>query len=342
MLTSEDIEQYDERSISSAVINRIMEGYGQAEVSGRQKHTFEEKELAPSHKIRSTHKIEFKHFIPIIMAMEDKTTDASLSFWFRVLDLDSDGLLSLHELSYFWTFQSDRLHQLLLSAQANWFKSSKPTSPPIGPTHTPISPLLGPTNTTNSTARNIDQYLSTADFFSVVSDLLTPHRDPEHPPILALKDLRGDRIATGIFLDLLFDLKKHADRQRRTTDARFRRRDEVWMHVEATCVDVLDDVEVLDDLDGQKIVRVKLSGWAKYCERSYRKLAGHAFAVASTSPYMSPQRSPRTAGGRSPKVRGLAPMSPKRAARIVDEIQRSPLSPEQRARMAARLFLESN
>jgi len=39
------------------------------------------------------------------MSEEDKTSDASVDYWFRCLDIDGDGYLSAYELEYFWEEQ---------------------------------------------------------------------------------------------------------------------------------------------------------------------------------------------------------------------------------------------
>ncbi len=47
-----------------------------------------------------------------ILSEEDKTTDASLDYWFRCCDLDGDGRLSPDELLYFYEEQLHRMECL--------------------------------------------------------------------------------------------------------------------------------------------------------------------------------------------------------------------------------------
>ena len=56
--------------------------------------------------------MNFNDFIYFIISEEDKTNDLSLEYWFRILDLDGDGILSPYELSIFFEQQSDKIQKL--------------------------------------------------------------------------------------------------------------------------------------------------------------------------------------------------------------------------------------
>lgn len=47
-----------------------------------------------------------------MLAEEDKTTDASIDFWFNVIDLDGDNFISAYEMNYFYSEQQQRLDYL--------------------------------------------------------------------------------------------------------------------------------------------------------------------------------------------------------------------------------------
>ncbi len=37
---------------------------------------------------------------------------SSIEFWFRVMDIDSDGILSLYEMEWFWKEQAEKIDLL--------------------------------------------------------------------------------------------------------------------------------------------------------------------------------------------------------------------------------------
>ena len=45
-------------------------------------------------------RLDFRDFIWILVSEEDKSSATSQKFWFRMLDLDNDGVLSAFELEY--------------------------------------------------------------------------------------------------------------------------------------------------------------------------------------------------------------------------------------------------
>lgn len=57
-------------------------------------------------------KMGYEDFIWFLINDEDKTTDRSLEYWFRLVDLDGDGCIRAHEMSYFYEEQSQRLECL--------------------------------------------------------------------------------------------------------------------------------------------------------------------------------------------------------------------------------------
>jgi len=47
-----------------------------------------------------------------MLCEEDKTTVRSLEYWFRVIDLDNNGIITGHEMEYFYEEQLHRLEYL--------------------------------------------------------------------------------------------------------------------------------------------------------------------------------------------------------------------------------------
>jgi serine/threonine-protein phosphatase 2A regulatory subunit B'' len=45
------------------------------------------------------------------MSEEDRSTETALEYWYRVIDLDDDHVVSLYELEQLWEHQEERLLQ---------------------------------------------------------------------------------------------------------------------------------------------------------------------------------------------------------------------------------------
>ena len=54
----------------------------------------------------------YADFVWFLLAEEDKSTPSSASFWFRVLDTDGDGQVSMVEMEYFYLEQQARLREV--------------------------------------------------------------------------------------------------------------------------------------------------------------------------------------------------------------------------------------
>lgn len=54
----------------------------------------------------------YKDFVFFILAENDKQHPTAVEYWFRVLDLDGDGILSLYELEKFYEEQEEKLTNL--------------------------------------------------------------------------------------------------------------------------------------------------------------------------------------------------------------------------------------
>merc|ERR1712110_342036 len=56
--------------------------------------------------------MEYRDFVWFLLAENDKDHPTSIEYWFRVLDVDGDGFLSLYELEHFYEEQADKLQSL--------------------------------------------------------------------------------------------------------------------------------------------------------------------------------------------------------------------------------------
>jgi serine/threonine-protein phosphatase 2A regulatory subunit B'' len=44
----------------------------------------------------------YEDFVWFMLSEEDKTSKRSLEYWFSVIDLDSNGVITPHEMDYFY------------------------------------------------------------------------------------------------------------------------------------------------------------------------------------------------------------------------------------------------
>jgi len=90
----EDLSRHNDHAISTRMIDRIFSGavtHGSAQKEGKMSYT---------------------EFVWFLLAEEDKRHPTSIEYWFRCMDLDGDGFLSMYELEYFYEEQLQRMEQL--------------------------------------------------------------------------------------------------------------------------------------------------------------------------------------------------------------------------------------
>jgi serine/threonine-protein phosphatase 2A regulatory subunit B'' len=58
----------------------------------------------------------YQEFVFFLISEEDKRQDAAVEYWFRCLDIDGDGFLSLFELEYFYEEQVKRMEDIGIEA----------------------------------------------------------------------------------------------------------------------------------------------------------------------------------------------------------------------------------
>lgn len=85
-----DMRNYGEGMLAPLVIRRVVDGYGRALSSGTKEF------------------LDYEDFIYFCLSEEDKNSQAAVYYWFKVLDLDADGLLSGYELASFFTSENQQ------------------------------------------------------------------------------------------------------------------------------------------------------------------------------------------------------------------------------------------
>uniref|UniRef100_A0A4X2L9D8 EF-hand domain-containing protein n=1 Tax=Vombatus ursinus TaxID=29139 RepID=A0A4X2L9D8_VOMUR len=92
-----DLARHNDHAISSRMIERIFSG---AVTRGR--------------KVQKEGKISYADFVWFLISEEDKKTPTSIEYWFRCMDLDGDGALSMYELEYFYEEQCQKLDNMAI------------------------------------------------------------------------------------------------------------------------------------------------------------------------------------------------------------------------------------
>eukprot|EP01053_Blabericola_migrator_P007701 Blabericola_migrator_1__7700@NODE_392_length_9038_cov_131_832349_g80_i1_p1_GENE_NODE_392_length_9038_cov_131_832349_g80_i1NODE_392_length_9038_cov_131_832349_g80_i1_p1_ORF_typecomplete_len644_score89_69EFhand_13/PF17958_1/2_1e24EFhand_7/PF13499_6/6_9e02EFhand_7/PF13499_6/1_1e10SPARC_Ca_bdg/PF10591_9/1e03SPARC_Ca_bdg/PF10591_9/77SPARC_Ca_bdg/PF10591_9/0_19EFhand_1/PF00036_32/0_0097EFhand_8/PF13833_6/7_4e02EFhand_8/PF13833_6/0_094EFhand_5/PF13202_6/1_8e03EFhand_5/PF13202_6/0_19_NODE_392_length_903 len=95
-LDKSDLVKYDNHAFSTSTLNRLFSEAGSI--------------------ISDGHTISYEGFFYLLMHDEDKTTDRAIEFWFRLVDLDGDGVLRYHELAHFYCEQLVRLESRTMEA----------------------------------------------------------------------------------------------------------------------------------------------------------------------------------------------------------------------------------
>eukprot|EP00759_Apiculatamorpha_spiralis_P057649 PhF_6_TR8734/c0_g1_i1/m.13735/K11583/PPP2R3; serine/threonine-protein phosphatase 2A regulatory subunit B'' len=100
LIVRQDLIKYGGSCVSGKAIDRIVQGYARKLSSNK-----------PG-------KLNFEDFVWFCISEEDKSTPQSLSYWFKVVDLDGDGILSGHEMDVFLQDQKNRMIQMSIEAIA--------------------------------------------------------------------------------------------------------------------------------------------------------------------------------------------------------------------------------
>jgi len=129
--------QYDRYSLNTLIIERIIKGYGKktllnelnfnlmsndityAEYSNTiKKNIMSDKTLKNSNIYQYQSIFHFRDFIWFMLAREHKDCPEAIEYWFRCVDLDDDGYISIYEIEKFYIEQCK--HMVLLHISDYW------------------------------------------------------------------------------------------------------------------------------------------------------------------------------------------------------------------------------
>lgn len=88
----EALQKYDGGAMTPIILNRVLQGAGKLP------------SLGSKSKLMS-----YEDFVWFISSVEDKRTPQAIEYWFRCLDIDGDGCISLYELNQFYNDQYERM-----------------------------------------------------------------------------------------------------------------------------------------------------------------------------------------------------------------------------------------
>lgn len=57
-------------------------------------------------------RMSYTDFVWFLLAEEDKNHPTAIEYWFRCMDIDGDGILSMYELEYFYEEQQHRMESI--------------------------------------------------------------------------------------------------------------------------------------------------------------------------------------------------------------------------------------
>ncbi|XP_077205329.1 serine/threonine-protein phosphatase 2A regulatory subunit B'' subunit alpha isoform X2 [Paroedura picta] len=94
-ISQKDLARYNDQALSSRIIEKIFTG---AVLRGNQVH--------------KENQMSYADFVWLLISEEDKRSPTSIEYWFRCMDLDGDGMLSMYELEYFYEEQCERMESM--------------------------------------------------------------------------------------------------------------------------------------------------------------------------------------------------------------------------------------
>ncbi|KAJ8253146.1 hypothetical protein GJAV_G00209640 [Gymnothorax javanicus] len=94
-----DLARHNDQAISQKIIDRIFSGT-----------------VTRDKRVHREGRMSYADFVWFLISEEDKKTATSIEYWFRCMDLDGDGVLSMYELEYFYQEQCLKLETMAIEA----------------------------------------------------------------------------------------------------------------------------------------------------------------------------------------------------------------------------------
>ncbi|XP_051556145.1 serine/threonine-protein phosphatase 2A regulatory subunit B'' subunit alpha-like isoform X1 [Myxocyprinus asiaticus] len=87
-----DLARYNDHASSSRVIERLFSG-----------------SVTRGNSVQREGRMSYAEFVWFLISEEDKKNHTSIEYWFRCMDMDGDGVLSMYELEFFYEEQCERM-----------------------------------------------------------------------------------------------------------------------------------------------------------------------------------------------------------------------------------------
>ncbi|XP_037381833.1 serine/threonine-protein phosphatase 2A regulatory subunit B'' subunit alpha isoform X1 [Talpa occidentalis] len=94
-ISQADLSHYNDQASSNRIIERIFSG---AVTRGKT--------------VQKEGRMSYADFVWFLISEEDKRNPTSIEYWFRCMDVDGDGVLSMYELEYFYEEQCERMEAM--------------------------------------------------------------------------------------------------------------------------------------------------------------------------------------------------------------------------------------
>ncbi|XP_065355106.1 serine/threonine-protein phosphatase 2A regulatory subunit B'' subunit alpha [Calliphora vicina] len=98
LISQDDLARHSDHALSTRIVERIFSGC--VTRTDNKKHPDDES------------KMSYTDFVWFLLSEEDKRTPTAIEYWFRCMDIDGDGLLSMYELEYFYEEQQQRMESI--------------------------------------------------------------------------------------------------------------------------------------------------------------------------------------------------------------------------------------
>uniref|UniRef100_A0A8C9V2A0 Protein phosphatase 2 regulatory subunit B''alpha n=1 Tax=Scleropages formosus TaxID=113540 RepID=A0A8C9V2A0_SCLFO len=94
-IDAKDLARYNDHASSNRIIERLFSGA-----------------VTRGNSVQREGRMSYADFVWFLISEEDKKNPTSVEYWFRCMDLDGDGVLSMYELEYFYQEQCERMEAM--------------------------------------------------------------------------------------------------------------------------------------------------------------------------------------------------------------------------------------
>ncbi|KAL4635885.1 serine/threonine-protein phosphatase 2A regulatory subunit B'' subunit alpha isoform X1 [Arapaima gigas] len=94
-IDAKDLARYNDHASSNRIIERLFSGA-----------------VTRGNSVQREGRMSYADFVWFLISEEDKKNPTSVEYWFRCMDLDGDGVLSMYELDYFYQEQCERMEAM--------------------------------------------------------------------------------------------------------------------------------------------------------------------------------------------------------------------------------------